>query len=109
MKDAAETPAPLNNNQKKQLRKLGHELKPIVFIGKDGLTETVIDAIEVALTAHELIKVKIINTSTLPKQDAAQSIPSKTRCSLVQLIGKTLLLYRANPDKKSDERIRLAP
>ena len=109
MNNGTKTPAPLNNIQKKQLRKLGHELKPVVFIGKDGLTETVIDAIEVALTAHELIKVKIINTSTLAKQDAAQSVPSKTKSSLVQLIGKTLLLYRANPDKKSDERIKLAP
>ena len=97
----------LTNAQKKYLRGLGHTLTPLVYIGKEGLTDSVIEAIDVALTAHELIKVKIINTSSVHKREAAESVPSATQSSLVQLIGKTLLLYRHNSDRKKEDRIKL--
>ena len=97
----------LTNTQKKFLRKLGHDMNPVVYIGKEGLTETVISAIDEALQYHELIKVKIINTDRLSKHEAAEQIPLKTGCYLVQLIGKTLLIYRRNNEKKKDEQIRL--
>jgi len=98
---------PLSNAQKKFLRGLGHDLSPVVYIGKEGLIETVVEAIETALVAHELIKVKIVNTAKMTKNEAAETIPSLTASALVQLIGKTLLLYRRNPKRKKDEQIRL--
>lgn len=98
----------LTNVQKKALRKLGHELSPLVVIGKEGLTDSVVDAIEAVLLSHELIKVKILNTSPLTKQEAADLIPERTNGNLVQLIGKTLLLYRPNPKRPKDKRIRLS-
>ncbi len=97
----------LTNTQKKFLRKLGHGLSPVVYIGKEGLSETVAAAIDEALKHHELIKVKIINTDKLSKHEAAEQVPGQSGSLLVQLIGKTLLIYRPNNDKKSDERIRL--
>ncbi len=97
----------LTNPQKKHLRKLGHELNPLVMIGREGIGETLVEAINQALDAHELIKVKIINTSSVNKHDAAEKIPELTRSSLVQLIGKTLLLYKPNPKRKKEEQIRL--
>ncbi len=96
----------LTNVQKKFLRKLGHNLKPVVYIGKEGLTDTVVSAIKEALHFHELIKVKIINTDKISKHQAAELIPAQTKSLLVQLIGKTLLIYRQNKKKKKDEQIR---
>ena len=100
-------PLPLSSSQKKFLRKLGHDLSPVVYIGKEGLSETVRAAIDDSLRHHELIKVKLVNTDKLSKHDAAEQIPRCSGSLLVQLIGKTLLIYRANQEKKKDERIRL--
>jgi RNA-binding protein len=101
-------PPTLSNAQKKALRRLGHELTPLVTIGKEGLTDSVIEAIEAVLTSFELIKVKLLNTAPLDKQTAAALIPNRTDSSLVQLIGKTLLLYRPNPKRPKDKQIKLA-
>ena len=98
---------PLTNAQKKFLRKLGHDLSPVVYIGKEGLSETVVSAIDEALVHHELIKIKIINTEKISKQEAADRVPELSSSQLVQLIGKTLLVYRQNKNKKRDERIPL--
>ena len=97
----------LSNAQKKYLRKLSHELAPVVYIGKEGLAPTVVEAIDAALTSHELIKVKIINTTKISKDEAAEIVPAKSGSTLVLLVGKTLLLYRKNPKRKKDEQIRL--
>ena len=97
----------LSNAQKKYLRKLGHALEPVVYIGKEGLAQSVIEAIDAALDYHELIKVKIINTTKISKHEAAEIVPGKTGSKLVLLVGKTLLLYRSNPNRKKDERIKL--
>ena len=97
----------LSNAQKKFLRKLGHGLNPVVYIGKEGLTETVVSAIDEALDILELIKIKIVNTDKISKHEAADQIPDLSRSHLVQLIGKTLLVYRPNKKKKKDEQIRL--
>ena len=97
----------LSNAQKKFLRKLGHGLNPVVYIGKEGLTETVVSAIDEALDIHELIKIKIVNTDKISKHEAADQVPDLSRSHLVQLIGKTLLVYRPNNKKKKDEQIRL--
>jgi len=98
---------PLTNPQKKFLRKLGHSISPLVYIGKEGLTDTVVAAIDDSLRVHELIKVKLINTDRISKHEAAEQVPPKTGSQLVQLIGKTLLIYRRNDERKKDERIRL--
>ena len=97
----------LTNAQKKFLRKLGHGLSPVVYIGKEGLSETVVAAIDEALDFHELIKIKIVNTDKISKHEAADQVPEVTRSQLVQLIGKTLLIYRRNNKKKKHEQIRL--
>lgn len=100
-------PIKLSNKQTKFLRGLGHKLSPLVLIGKEGVTTNLLKAVEAELASHELIKVKIGNNSSVNKKDAAEHIPQATKSCLVQLIGKTLLLYRCNPEKDKDEQIRL--
>ena len=99
----------LTIKQKKYLKGLAHPLSPVVKIGKEGLTESVFTTIETELLHHELIKVKIGSNSAVDKTTAAEQIPGKTASSLVQLIGKTIILYKANPKRQKDKRITLRP
>jgi RNA-binding protein len=97
----------LTGKQKKFLKGLGHHLEPLVSIGKEGLTENVIKATKQELLSRELIKVKIANSSSINKQEAAKLLPDATESTLVQLIGKTLLLYKENPKIDKEHRITL--
>lgn len=98
---------PLTKKQIKHLRGLGHKLNPLVLIGKEGINDNLLQAVDTELHNHELIKVKIGTNSSVDKKKAAEIIPESTRSELVQLIGKTLMLYRANPEKPRDKRVSL--
>jgi RNA-binding protein len=97
----------LTAKQKKYLKGLGHHLSPVVMIGKEGLSTNLIEATTNELEHHELIKVKIGNNSEVSKYEAAATLPDTTKSELVQLIGKTLLLYKENPQRPKDDRIIL--
>ncbi len=97
----------LSSKQTKYLRGMGHKLSPLVLVGKEGLSKGILDAVRKELAIHELIKVKIGTNSSVVKTDAAKILPESTESALVQLIGKTLLLYRPNPEKPKEERIFL--
>jgi RNA-binding protein len=97
----------LTSRQKKYLKGLAHPLLPVVQIGKEGINQGVIEATEKEITLRELIKVKIGKNSSLDKNDAGRELSEATSSVLVQIIGKTLVLYRENPKRKKEERIRL--
>ena len=97
----------LNGRQLRYLRGLGHHLKPLVTLGREGLNENVISAANAVLTAHELVKVKIGNGCLLDRREAAAMMAEKTGAEIVQVLGKTALLFRVNPDRKDDQRIKL--
>ncbi len=97
----------LNSKQKKYLKGLGHHLNPVILIGKEGLSDKLIEATSQELAHHELIKVKIGNNSGVGKQDAVLALTEGCAGELVQLIGKTLLLYKENPKRPKDEQIHL--
>ncbi len=88
----------LTGKQRRHLRALAHELKPIVQVGKDGLDEGLIAAIDRALLDHELVKVKVGESAGLDRHDAAESIASKTQSEVAQVLGNIVLLYRARPE-----------
>lgn len=71
------------------------------------MTDNVLKATQQELFARELIKVKIGSNSTLSKNEAAEIMPRFTESTLVQLIGKTLLLYKENPEMEKGQRIAL--
>jgi len=101
------SPAPLSGKQKKFLRSLGHHLTQSVIVGKEGLSDNLIESCSEGLDAHELIKVKLGQNCPLEKKEAARELAAKTKSNLVQLIGRTVLLYRANPDLPRDRLIQL--
>lgn len=89
--------ARLSTSQRNYLRKLAHPLKPVVQIGKHGMTDLVIDKVNRELDAHELIKVKFGDFQDL-KHDLLQKLADETGSELVAVIGNTAILYRAKPD-----------
>ena len=86
--------AALTGKQRSFLRALAHPLKPVVQIGHGGLTDAVFTAIEGALSTHELIKIKFAGNDEASAADLAPEIEQRTRSSVAQVIGKTLVVYR---------------
>ena len=99
----------LTGAQKKYLRGVAHNLKPVVLVGQKHLTPQVIREIEQALSFHELIKVK--STDQKEKADKkmiAESISKETGSTIVGMIGHTIILYRQQPDPEK-RKITLPP
>ncbi|MGD9331250.1 MAG: ribosome assembly RNA-binding protein YhbY [Desulfobacterales bacterium] len=88
-------PRELTSQQNKYLRGLAHRLKPIVWIGKNGLTTEVVASVDRALEKHELIKVKFVDQKEKAHKDhLIASICRQTKCVKAGAIGHTAILYR---------------
>lgn len=90
-------PKPLTGKQRRYLRSLGHDLDPVVQIGKQGLTESLYAAVDEALTRHELIKVKIGTECPEDRHDVAEQLGPAVKGEVAQLLGRTVLVYRRHP------------
>ena len=91
---------PLSSAQKKFLKGLGHSLTPVIHIGKEGISEKLIASISKALSDHELIKVSVLENSDLERNEAAEKVASSTGAETVQILGRKILFYKSNPEKK---------
>ncbi|MBQ1915459.1 MAG: ribosome assembly RNA-binding protein YhbY [Selenomonadaceae bacterium] len=93
----------LTGKQKSFLRSLGMKLEPVVNIGKEGLTPTVVAAAREVIRKRELIKVRVLqNCAELPK-DIITILAERADANLVQVIGRNGLLYRKNEEKPKIE------
>jgi RNA-binding protein len=88
----------LTGKQRHHLRGLGHKLDAIVQVGKGGIDDGLIKAVDQALADHELIKVKVGDTADMDRHEAAETIAAQTQSEVAQVIGNVVLLYRANPE-----------
>lgn len=89
----------LNEAQKRYLRGLAHQIKPVVLMGANGLTSAVLAEIERALNDHELVKVKLNAGDRDQRARDVALIREETGADLVQRIGNTACLYRRHPEK----------
>lgn len=80
----------------RELRGQTHHLKPVVIIGNNGLTETVIQEIDRALDDHELIKIRVHKNNKNELTDIIGEVCNKTFATLVQVIGHIVAIYRKN-------------
>ena len=91
--------AELKGWQKQYLRSLAHHLKPVVQIGKHGLTDAFITQVGRALDDHELIKVKFLSFKD-EKDDLTAELVKKTEAEFIGALGNVLILYRQQKDKE---------
>src|SRR5262245_12502485 len=91
----------LDGFQRRHLRGLAHPLKPVVMIGKEGLSEAVVAKTEAELVAHELIKIRF-QAAKEEKKEILRELAVKTRAELVGVVGHVGILFRQNrePDKR---------
>lgn len=89
----------LTGKQRRHLRGLGHALRPVAQLGKDGVTDAFVNAVDDALVIHELIKIKLLETAPIDRHDAAEVVAARTSSEVAQVLGQTILLYRAHPDE----------
>lgn len=90
----------LNSKQVRYLRSAGHALNPVVMIGNNGLSETVLREIDRSLAAHELIKIKVAGDARELRIQMLQEICDKLGAAAIQHIGKQLLIYRPAAEPK---------
>ena len=83
----------MTGKQKRHLRALAHPLKPLVNLGKQGLSPETRREIESQLLDHELIKCKVLDSCPLSKKECAEEISKQTEIEVIQVIGKTIVLF----------------
>lgn len=93
----------LKGKQKQYLKALAVNFPDVVQIGKDGLTESVIQSAEDAIAARELIKVKILRNSDEEIRDVAAILEEILGCEVVQIIGRHCVLFRQKEEKSHYE------
>lgn len=97
-----------SNEDKKHLRRLGHNLKPVVTVAGNGLSENVNAEIARALNDHELIKIKLVADDRDAKKELTETICTDHSAQLVQSIGHVILVYRKakTPDPRLSNLLR---
>ncbi|UOF92860.1 ribosome assembly RNA-binding protein YhbY [Fodinisporobacter ferrooxydans] len=93
----------LTGKQKRYLRSMAHHLTPIFQVGKGGVSENMLEQLDAALEANELIKISILQNCEEDKDTVAAELAEGTEAELVQLIGKTVVLYRESEERKQIE------
>lgn len=91
---------PLNEKQKKHLRRLGHALEPVLLTGGAGVTPGLLAELDSTLAHHELIKVKVRAEDREARDAMIDALCSAAGAELVQRIGHVALLWRPNPERR---------
>ena len=90
-------PATLTARERAHLKARAHALEPVVHIGHSGVTAEVVNEVERALTAHELIKVRIGGADRNERVALGDEIAAKTDAAVVHRVGTVLILWRPRP------------
>lgn len=88
----------LDNTELRRLKGIGHQLKPIVMIGNNGITENILQEVERALTDHELVKIKLPAGSKQERDELGNQLANSVQAELIHNIGRMALLLRRNPN-----------
>lgn len=89
----------LTGKQKSFLRSMGMKLDPVVNIGKEGVTPTVVQAVREAIKKRELIKVRVLQNCEEEPKEAITVLAERSDVNLVQVIGRNGLFYKRNQEK----------
>ena len=89
----------MKGSQRRYLRSLANRMKPHVFIGKNGLADSVYTAIDAALDDFELIKIRFIEFKQEKKELSAE-IEKECQCEMIGMVGHVALFYRQQADEE---------
>lgn len=95
----------MTSKQRAYLKGLAMNLTPILQMGKGGVTPENTASVDEALEARELIKISVLQNCQQDPKEIAETLADRTRASVVQVIGKKIVLYR--PGKKEKKKIEL--
>jgi len=87
----------LTSKQRAHLSSLANTLDPVVFLGKAGAVAGVEQALDRALTDHELVKLRFVDFKG-ERKELAQKLADQTGADLVRVIGHVAIMYRQSPD-----------
>lgn len=93
----------ITSKQRSYLRSLANNIEPIVQIGKEGIDERVLNQIDEALEARELIKLTVLKNSLLTAREACDEVCEKLSSEPVQVIGNRFVIYRKSKNKSKIE------
>jgi RNA-binding protein len=91
--------AELTGKQRRYLRGLANQIPATVYAGKEGITDSVIRSLEEAYHTRELVKIRLEKACPLERGEAGRELAERTGSHLVQILGRTVLLYRADPEQ----------
>lgn len=88
-------------SKRAELRKIAQSLEPVMQVGKDGLSINVINTADQALYARELIKITVLESCEHTVREIADEMSKRCGADVVQVIGRKIVLYKPNLDKKN--------
>ena len=94
----------MTSKQRAYLRGLANTMEPILHVGKGGISDAMIKQADDALEARELIKGKVLETAPATAREVAEEIAAKVNAEVVQVIGRTFVLFR---QKEKDSQYKL--
>jgi putative YhbY family RNA-binding protein len=100
---------PLTPTKRRSLRAKAHHLEPVVIVGHHGLTPPVLHEIDLALLAHDLVKVRVLGDDRDAREAMLGQACAALDCAPVQHVGKVLVLWRPNPERKPAPKPEAAP
>lgn len=93
----------MTGKERAEWRAKAQHLEPIIYIGKDGVTDNVVQQTEDALTARELIKGTVQRNSEYDAREACDALAERTGAEPISVIGRKFVLYRYSPEKHKDD------
>jgi RNA-binding protein len=78
---------------------LAHHLEAVVVVGKEGINPAIVEATRAALLQHELIKVRVLESSPVGREDAANALAEALDAAIAGTVGRIVMLYRKHPEE----------
>lgn len=96
-------PVAINARERAKLKARAHALEPVVQVGHSGVTDRLAGELDRALTAHQLIKVKVAAPDRDAREALCNEIVARTHAVAVQRVGNVLVLWRPKAEESEDE------
>ena len=97
---SGKTDVEITPKQRAHLKSLAHHLKPVVFVGKEGITDQTVRSLEEAFNTRELLKVRILEAAPMGTREGTEALAARLDNAVaVQSIGRVGVIYRPHPDK----------